>query len=1226
MDRVKPRRGPQLLVWVFVLAVFGGLALLSAHQKQVDAGHTPSRTEIAAARQALRTAAAHPSPPSAPAGGTLLAAGGPADGPPASGKPAQCSSYDEQRDFLPVHRWTSFELFTVDDAWIVKTKLFMTAIANLMFMVAALCWRIMAVLMGVGYTFDMICTAAKPINEATQVVAYYASYALIPAWLVVLGAAFRRWNRSPRHGHVAAFRMIAVFLAVTGLIFFISDQARNNQDTPLGKYTLPWAAATVQGWFGQVGSDLAGLDVDVGDGGNQVFYDGGDKADAGVATCAGLDKALYQHYMEQNGDTSIGAGRGVMKQFSQIFELSLVRSWTIAQFGEGSARYVSPAHAACRVLEKHSGVSVQSKMDAYDLSVGKPLGTTRPDSYRGFYISPNDDNVATAAWGACKNTGDGTDPGGKAMPVLKYWESADDIDDKEQTCGNLFSDNPVGDSDPADGTDALTFEDEDDLNDGLESCIASKNECREIWSFLSSWLGDNQTDRLTQGLLSMIVAFVFLFVLGPMAAGQTISSVALAGLVMVFPLSLLLLAMGKPQGKRLVKITGAVAAGDLVFSLGMIFIGDFTFITISGVDAVLGNVVPNFVQQVAEGAAPLVALLLFKKGVKLLGVGDISTMSGALSFTGSAVLQSAGERRLARDFAAMTAGLGVGRARIAALDQRSLQRRMFDNFATRAMGGLVKKGAQGWWRKLAHGSAEDRATRNAKMTAGLAGLTLASPVTSPVTAAAALVTGGAAAIAGGQAAWARHKGRRDGTAGDDAAAREFSPAGISWSANPESDLRRTDQRNRAAVRIAAGNPQAALRLQNDRIVSALDNHVAKQWGPDFDGFANMEEKQRATDAIAAKWGVTPQQLLVTDSGVVLPRPVPRDPRNGRPVFPSDYPDALRDHPLHGLDPIVVERRFVDGVAETDEQHGTRLMAALGARGHLTEDGDLVRLGAITGAPARVFIDRRLDRDAASAAAQWGAERGAWRHDPLAGINSANLADAVRMLDTEVPQARETIRRPLDHAEAPLPGGGSVLVGEIRRQWERKLAEAARVAQQTQALYETPAGSRPADFERERGRLAEQHREIAREIEDLGGSLSDALRSVAEARTLCEARASVPLPGGDTGVDAERIRQAIGRLHRQTQQNLEDQQDDLRRMIDALSRARTDAADARGLEQDLKDVQKRVGEWMRDAERDNRQVEDLMTEIQRRTRELASDPRAGGPSLPDGRTLVKRHTG
>lgn len=1293
----KPRRMPQLLVWVFVLTVFGGLALLSSQYKQAEADHTPTRAQVVAVQKELREAAAQPSAGSGSSGSTLLAAGSNSvlqqTQPPADGQPDECSRYNEQRDFLPLYRWTSFELFTVDDAWLIKTKLMSTALANLMFMVASLCWRIIAVLMGIGYSFDMICTAAKPLNDGVQFMVSYASYALIPAWLVVLFAAFRRWNKSSLHGqghsHWHAFKLVMVFLIMTGLIFFIGDQAKQNQNNPLDKYTLPWAAATVQGWFGQVGSGLATLDLnsDVGQE-SPIFYDNGPKSQVGAATCAGMDKALYKQYLKDNASSSVADGRGAMKQLSQIWELSLVRSYIIAQFGEGSQQYPSPAHAACHLLEQHSDVSPQSKSTAYDLSIGKP-GATKPGSLRAYYLNPPEDNVSTIAWGACMNNGDGTDKDGHDMPVLKYWEG-NTSKNKEQACGALYSDQSEQDAthstvtdpqtgtqittseDPKDLIHPLTFANEDDLHNTLDDCLQSQNQtkangCRQVWSFLDSYLGANETDRITQGLVSLAVAVVFLFTLGPMAAGLTISSVALSVLVMLFPIALLLLAMGMQQGKKMVKITGALAASKLFLMLALTFLSTFTSVTIFALDKVVGTGAPSFIQQIAEGAAPLVALLILKKGAKLVGIGDLSTMSGALSFAGASALSAVGEKDAAQKFTGLNRGLGIGKATVGALDQRSLQSRLFNNRLTRgaargagelgktvgskagkAVGhgaaagarGLAqtkagqkagqlagsaanvagvaaqKTGAAAAWRGITSNDPKARFIRNMALTAGLAGLAGTGVGALPALAAAGL--SGVAQIPNGQAAWADLKRRRGG----DGAA-----PGVPFAANARQELDEAKRFNKATGRIS--DRGAAQGLQAERTVNALNNHRAKEWGFDLDGgFESEAIMEAAAASKAAELGMDRKDMIVTPSGLWVPKaPMYRNRVTGERVVPPNLPPDVRDHPYYSLPERVTER----GPEESDEQYGTRMVAELVARGAITESGDLIRRSELPGTLTitNASSSPTLNRMAVSAARDWSAEQSAWRQDPLNGINAINLDSATRAVDAQVPDARAVIRQPLNQIEAPLPGGGTAQVGQIRQEFERKLREATHVAEQTARLHEESRPSSPAAverFDRQRESLATQQQAIAREIEDLSNSLSEALGSVAAARNVCGTRASMPTWSGQMGEsDAAEIRQAVERLHTQMQKALDDQEDELRTMLSSLSRAREDGNGARDLEQDIAKIDRRFNDWIHDAEIANREVEQLMYEAERRAQAPSSDPRSRSSSLNHGRALVKMHT-
>ncbi|MFD0856500.1 hypothetical protein ACFQ07_29950, partial [Actinomadura adrarensis] len=592
-----------------------------------------------------------------------------------------CAKYDEEQDFLPLNRWKNVPLHTVDNAWILKTRQFITMIAELLFMLASLAWQIDAVLQGSSYSFDMICTAAGPINSVARTMSLYASWFLIPAWLFVLLSAIKRWTSSRRGGAAAAIRLLMTFSAATGMVFFIGEQSDEHQDDPTAAYTVPWMAATVQGWFAGALESLYDLRriglLEDGKKRSPVFYDNHAEGGAGEVTCAALEDALYARYLADNENTSLREGRQAMVQLSKMWEVSLVRPWQIAQFGEGSEKHPSPAHASCRYLEAHSDVSTESKMEAFDLSVGNPPGTTNRETLRGWYIDPADgEQIIMIAWGACKAEAGGR----KSTQVIPQWRPAD-LTNPNKACEVLYSDISTSDPDGEETAKLLTlgispeatlstfyFNGGDELKDKLGECVATNVACRANWDFVSAWLGANQAQRITQGVMALIVSFAMLFVMGPVALGQTISSVALAGLVMLLPVTMLLIGMGLPQGMRLLRLTGSSAAGSFLFGLALTILTMFVDVTYQAIDTtVREGTAPGFFQQVAQGAAPLVALFLFKRLSRILGMGDISTTSGALGFTGAAMLRASGDRRLGRHadqrMASSIRRIGFGRHR-----------------------------------------------------------------------------------------------------------------------------------------------------------------------------------------------------------------------------------------------------------------------------------------------------------------------------------------------------------------------------------------------------------------------------------------------------------------------------------------------------------------------------------------------------------------------------------
>ncbi|QKG23345.1 hypothetical protein [Actinomadura verrucosospora] len=1267
------RRGPQLLVWALVLTVFCGLALLSGQADGIGSGR---EAKASAPPAASAPSAGPPASAAADGGGRLLAAPAPLDDGGGSAVSA-CKAYDEQRDFLPLNRWTDFSLFVVDNSWIFKTQLFVSMISSLMFMAASMAWRIIGILMGLSYSFDMICSAAGPINSVGRSMSLYASWFLIPGWVFVLMAVFRRWTSAGRGGPASALRLLTVFLAATGMIFFIGDQSEKNQDDPTAPYTLPWMAETVQDWVG-TGSDalfelqkLGRLDGERY--ANPVFYDT-DPKNAGKTTCAALDDSLYERYRDDNAATSVANGRESIIQLSKMWEVTLVRSWETAQFGEGTPKYPSSAHAACRLLEANADVELQKKLDAYDLATGNDLGTTKRDMMRGYYIDPEEDEqTITVAWGACEGAADGLSGKGP----IPQWQDAD-VDDIKTACQALY-----GSARALTGMEALLispqakvrnfyFNGSDELNDKLGKCVTTKPSCHYSWQFVAAWLGKNQAQRLTQGLMSMIVSFVFLFVLGPIAIGQAVSSVALAGLVMLLPVTLLLLGLGLPQGKRLMKLTGAAAMGDLYFTFAMTGLTMFVDTTTAAINAAVDSNAPTFFEQVAQGTAPLVALYLFRRLSKILGMGDISTTTGALGFAGTMVLRSSGDRRLSRNASQRVSQslgrLGMGRARLGALDERSLQRRLLNNAATRSVAGAagrgvkraarpltdwakdryeqgragVLRGTRALQRKAASGSPAQRAGAYAALTAGMAGLTVMAPPAVLATLPLMAFTGAAAALRGGQAAGNLAAGqlRGRGGGGDGPAA-----AGLPLASSARTGLRQADDWHRNIIRVGDAEEQRKLMAQHAE--DGLEMLRARLWGdgyggglnPEFTGFGSDEERARGLAEMAAKTGLKPEQLMVGDHGLAMPVPVTVDRRTGRRVFAQGTSIEQASHPVHYLDPYTLRRQMVDGAQENDDQYIARLTAQLRERGYVTDDGEFVDVFAAHGYDTRlpevrervaafisggrddelskIAITSRRSEDAAVAAAY------EWARGSVPGFEQRHRSGVVAV--EAVMEAAKKEIGDFGRIRVELPDGTFGTAGGIHRQIEQQIQDMAMAARETQSLYDLRSnGLISNDFFRdELSRLFDQHQNGAQDLDRLSAWLRDAVDASTAARGVCALRADLANP--NIAVDTAELSLAAEKLNAEFEKGRKDWHEAIDRLVGSVSQKPGNASAAADLVSALDDFRDTLDRRVKSEETKNRGViqklrglQDDLDEVARLTKD---DPRLASNRPTDIRRLL-----
>ena len=1299
---VRPRAGVQLVVWALVLTVFGGLALLTSQGEGIRSRGETSRASAPAVSSAPVTSSAAGAPgasvsvvPAEAAEGARLLAR-PDDG--ADGADDECGRYNERRNFLPIHRWTHFNLFVVDNATIFKTQLFVSMIASLMFMAAALCWRIIASLLGFGYTFDMICRAADPINTTALACAKYASWFLIPAWLFVLAAVFRRmWGRGGGRGAASAARLLAAFLVASGMIFFIAQESEKGENgDSMQPYTVPWMTKEVQSWFNVIAKSLEGLhELAWEEGESAIFYDHREDV-VGSVNCAKLDRTLYEIYTSENQNSNLGEGTQALTSLSRMWEISFVRSYQVAQFGEGTEQYPSPAHASCRWFEDNAGVPTSDKLKAFDRSAGLDDGSTKENMARGYFVSPAaDEQSIMVAWGACKwnGSGDGT--------TIPQWSEAD-IEDANEACKKLFSTDEWSedDRDRVEGTnlgiicflckDAAVgpfyFNGDDELKEKLGDCYTSNPACRADWNFVAAWLGKNQGERLTQGLLSLIVGIVFLFVMGPMAVGMTITEVALAGLVMALPLTMLLLSMNLQQGKRLLRLTGAAAAGHFLFTLGITFLMLLTDLSFKAITATIGSDTPNFFEQVAQGMAPLVALWLFRRLSRILGLGNISTTTGALGFSTAMMLKASGDPALSHNPGALMSrklgNVGVGKARLSALDEKSLQRRAVNNPATRwaarKAGGALGRGLKratrpvtDWTkdkagagrarlaqmgmnlrRKAASGTPGQRAAAYGGAFAGLAGLTMVAPpaviATLPLMAATGAAAAGRGAQAGVGALRAAANGKGNGLALAGAGAgtsglQSGSAAGIPMAKSARAGLREADNWHRNIIRVTNAGDRAALIEEHTR--NGLDMLRARQWGNlqadginrNFGGFVNDDEKMRALTEMANATGLKPDQLMIGNHGLVLPVPATIDWRNGQRRFEPGTTIEQASHPVHYLDRHTLQRRVVDGQVETDDQYIARLTAQLRERGYITDDGRVVDVFAAHGFDTRhPEVRERVERFIAGG-----------RDDELANIvitprRSEDVAVRVSREWAEVDLPPMEMRN-ARHMEAvggvmhsarqeisdvmsnpvSLPDGRQGTVAELKGELQQQMSRMVDLLEGMQQLHRSAKSGNTDNGDLAAMVRAQQN--CAAAVDRIAAELRDAVDASSSARSLTELRMKLADPR--SSMDADEIWRLADEYTKRADKEKKDWHEAIDRLVGAICRRPDNDKDAEAIFDALADLEalfnKRLNRERKENEKVLQSLDDVMASVENSRRMTQYDPRAAAHQVENIRhTLMK----
>lgn len=157
--------------------------------------------------------------------------------------------------------------------------------------------------------------------------------------------------------------------------------------------------------------------------------------------------------------------------------------------------------------------------------------------------------------------------------------------------------------------------------------------------------GLNHGDRVLYPLINLLVAAMFLFSLGAVAVGLLFSQLLLIlCLMFAIPAAVVMYALGMPRATALVRLTAASMLSQLLFTLLLT-----AMILVTGLfqSLLVAISLPWGITTILFGIAPLAAFYLIRAMLKRIGMGDIMTASGALSFATSATLRATGDRQLA---------------------------------------------------------------------------------------------------------------------------------------------------------------------------------------------------------------------------------------------------------------------------------------------------------------------------------------------------------------------------------------------------------------------------------------------------------------------------------------------------------------------------------------------------------------------------------------------------
>lgn len=180
---------------------------------------------------------------------------------------------------------------------------------------------------------------------------------------------------------------------------------------------------------------------------------------------------------------------------------------------------------------------------------------------------------------------------------------------------------------------------------------ASQSQITNVATTVSAFWGHNDTQRLIDGLMALITAAVYLYALGALALGSVMAQLGLVLLLCLLPVTLVLLAIptknaeSSTAGSKMLKMTFGFFVSKLTLTLVLLLL-----IQAIGIfQNLLKDWATGGYSSIFHAAVPLVCLFLVRKLLAVVGVGNITSLSGAVGMPLAAGMIATGDQKLARN-------------------------------------------------------------------------------------------------------------------------------------------------------------------------------------------------------------------------------------------------------------------------------------------------------------------------------------------------------------------------------------------------------------------------------------------------------------------------------------------------------------------------------------------------------------------------------------------------
>lgn len=536
---------------------------------------------------------------------------------------------------------------------------------------ASVLWNMVLWITAAVFSFDLVSQAAQPMDRAFLALARPVVNSGI--WVLLLfGALAVALRRAFTRGDVAgAMRTMLLSLAPLALLMVLVSNAERGLDTADGYAADGPAGLAVRAVRGMdnFGATFSSAVV-TGFGLIDTSGAMSGNSDTGPLGCAAYSSAMANQYRAVTGSAPGTAGDQLVV-LSNLWERGFLDPWGRIQFGEAVTSDGQPYrdYVGCRQLEQNRNTRGDQQYELTLLAAqlhGTPVSPPSPGLF-SVGSRQNDRTATVMFWAGCRY--DGTwraDPGFAAIGQLdadwcaEAWATGSP-DGGEVQPGRLRRglNWVLG---PIDFATPLNLGDR--LNLTSSAIVEARqgpagSDSYEAGKLVLDYWGANSGERLVYSFIILLTAVIYLYALGAISLGALLAKFGLIVLIALLPLTLLLMAVPSSRdrggagqlGAKMLRVTGAMVATNFVFTVFLVTLIQLITL-ISSLLAGLGDGL--------RFLGPIVAVVLFKMLARMVGLGDLTNLSGALGMTAGAALRAGGAGGLAGDMQRRADGSSLG--------------------------------------------------------------------------------------------------------------------------------------------------------------------------------------------------------------------------------------------------------------------------------------------------------------------------------------------------------------------------------------------------------------------------------------------------------------------------------------------------------------------------------------------------------------------------------------